>query len=78
MVPIFYERVRHGLYRRWWMASAYYDWHLDNEVNVIFPLHYLVMFAWWSNQKWCKYKNKPSWIDKQVAAAIELEKKGVS
>lgn len=66
---IFYERVSRCYKRRWWMANAYYDWYSDQEVNVIFPLHYLVMFGWWLNMKWCAYKGKPSWIDKQVVAA---------
>ena len=62
--------------RKWWMAVAYYDWMRDEEVNVIFPFHYFVVFSWWLNMKWCKYKGKPSWIDKQIIAAFDRQRAG--
>ena len=74
LLSIFYERIGRHIKRRWWMATAYYDWMRDKEVNVIFPLHYIVMFAWLVNMRWCKYKGKPSWIDKQIIAALDKQR----
>ena len=76
LLSVFYERLGRHIRRRWWMAVAYYDWMRDEEVNVIFPFHYAVMFAWWLNMKWCKYKGEPSWIDKQIIAAFEKQRAG--
>ena len=70
LISIFYQRVSEGYIRPKWMAKAYHDWIRSQEIFVLFPFHYLVMFAWWLNFKWCFYRSKPSWIDKQVIKAV--------
>lgn len=70
MLKLIYQRLNKGCIRPGWMAVAYFDWMRCQEVCVLFPFHYLVMFGWWLNFKWCKYRSKPSWIDRQVVAAI--------
>ena len=71
LFSIFYQRVSRNCIRPKWMAKAYHDWVRDEEINVIFPFHYVVMFVWHLNYLWCKYKGKVSWIDKQVLAALD-------
>jgi len=60
------------------MCLAYRDWYRDNSVFVLFPFHYIVMFMFYLNGKWSRYRGKPSWIDKKVVERIEyLKSKGL-
>jgi hypothetical protein len=72
-MKIFIERISRAIKSRKYQAMAYFDWEKDQCVMVLWPFHYLVMLVWWMNLRWCKYKHKPSWIDKQVIAAMDKQ-----
>jgi len=67
----FYKRVAPGEMAPRWMATAYNDWQCDRRVMALWPLHYLIMFAWWLDYQWCKHRMRPSWIDLQIKAALK-------
>ncbi len=66
MKNLIYQRVSWHIVPPYWMKSAYFDYRYNSAVYVIFPLNYLVQVAWFLNLAWCKFKNKPSWIDKKA------------
>lgn len=39
------------------------------------PLNYLIALAWYLQDKWARAANAPSWIEREVADRIKLQKK---
>jgi len=63
---IFLTRLCIELKPRWYHARAYYDASRNENVLVLWPLHYLVALAWYLNYQWCRLRFQPSWIDKAL------------
>jgi len=63
-----YQRVPDFCMAPWHMKMAYTDYARRERVWVVWPLNYIVEFAWFLNLKWCQYTHTPSWIDKEVKA----------
>ena len=70
---LFYERVPWMCIPRWWHGLAYYDYRRDQAITVIVPFHKAVNLAWWLNDKYCKWRMQPSWIDRHTMRAIQAE-----
>lgn len=57
------------------MKSAYLKYETNSAMYVVFPLNYIVQFVWFLNLTWCKFRTKPSWIDKKALEyASEMKK----
>lgn len=57
--------IAEGSIPPWWMGLAYCrtpHWG----VFWIVPLHEVVKLLWWLNDKWCRYRLRPSWIDREA------------
>ena len=75
MKNLIYRRVQSYIVPPYWMKSAYFDYRINSAMYVVFPLNYIVQFVWFLNLAWCKFKSKPSWIDKKALEyANELKK----
>lgn len=75
MRNLIYQRVSWHIIPPYWMKSAYFDYRINSAMYVIFPLNYIVQFVWFLNLAWCKFKSKPSWIDKKALEyASEMKK----
>lgn len=69
----FYERVPRGHRIKHWQCRAYQDYNRHENIMVIFPLHYLVIFIYWLNYLWFTYRGKETWIDKKIKDEKILE-----
>ena len=61
------ERTPEWCVTHWWMKLAYFDHARREAVMVAWPLNYLVTLAWMANLAWCRYRHRPSWIDREVS-----------
>ena len=66
LVRFFFECVPTCCYTKWWHGHAFYDARRNRNVMVIYPLHWVVNFAWWLNWKWFSHRHKETWIDRMV------------
>ena len=66
MKRLFYRRVSVWFVPPIWMVRCYYDAKRDECVYAAFPLHFLVILAWRLNCAWARYRNHPSWIDREL------------
>lgn len=70
-VSFFYDEVPPECITRKWHALAYHDYMRRRSVMVIWPFHYVLMFAFWISCAWDEYRHRPSWIDRRIREAIE-------
>jgi len=50
----------------WYMGLAYHKIDQPASVFYIIPLHLIVNILWKLNLKWCGWKHKEPWIDKEI------------
>ena len=67
-------RLPEGGIMPYWMAVAYFDYCRREAVMYAVPLHYLVSLAWRLNRAWSYYRQRESWIEKEINQAIEKER----
>lgn len=60
--------------KRYHAVAFHSPWRKYEALMVLYPFHYLVMFTYWLNMKWCLHCGKPSWIDKMIIEAIKERK----
>lgn len=60
------ERRPTWLVAPWYLCRAYYDAPRNEVVFAVFPLHYVLIFAWFLNVKWGHYRHSPTWIDRAI------------
>jgi len=51
-----------------WMGFAYYAIERNQNLFVIYPLHFVVAGVWWVQDRWARHTFNPSWIDREVNA----------
>jgi hypothetical protein len=66
----FYEWVDEGIMMRRSHAVAYYSYLRFQRLTVLWPFHYLARAVLYCDYKWNAYRTGPSWVDKEIRAAI--------
>lgn len=67
-------RITEGAIVPRWMAVAYFDYVRHEAVLYAVPLHHLVALVWKINLVWCRYRQRESWIEREVNKAVKKER----
>lgn len=71
--PLVWEWRDEWTVPRWWMGLAFVSCPRCQGLFVVWPLHYVVMLAWWVQDWWARKTKRAecSWVEREVRARMK-------